>query len=168
VLWGIIAFALLGNGSRAGELFSVVNPINHARSRTAALRYRVEPYVACGDVYSMPPNVGRGGWTWYSGSAAWMYRIAVETILGLRRQGEFLTIDPRIPANWPKFEATIRHFGSTYQILVENPDRRCQGIAQIAVDGVAGNSLRGVLLARDGKEHRVHVIMGAPAAADKS
>ena len=135
VLWGIVAFAMLGNGSRAGELFSLINPINHARSRTAALRYRVEPYVACGDVYSMPPNVGRGGWTWYSGSAAWMYRVAVELILGLRRQGEFLTIDPRIPANWPKFEATVRHFGSTYQIVVENPDRRCKGIAQITVDG---------------------------------
>jgi cyclic beta-1,2-glucan synthetase len=168
VLWGIVAFAMLGNGSRAGELFSLINPINHARSRTAALRYRVEPYVACGDVYSMPPNVGRGGWTWYSGSAAWMYRVAVESILGLRRQGEFLTIDPRIPANWPKFEATVRHFGSTYQILVENPDRRCEGVAQITVDGVAGHSLRGVPLERDGKDHHVHVIMGAPAAADKS
>jgi len=168
VLWGIVAFAMLGNGSRAGELFSLINPINHARSRTAALRYRVEPYVACGDVYSMPPNIGRGGWTWYSGSAAWMYRVTVESILGLRRQGEFLTIDPSIPANWPKFEVTIRHFGSTYQILVENPDRRCKGIAQITVDGVADNSLQGVPLARDGKDHNVHVLMGEPAAANES
>ncbi len=168
VLWGIVAFAMLGNGSRAGELFSVINPINHARSRTAALRYRVEPYVACGDVYSMAPNVGRGGWTWYSGSAAWMYRVAIESILGLRRQGDVLVIDPSIPANWPKFEATIHHFGSTYQILVDNPDRRCKGVAQITVDGVAGNSLKGVLLARDGKDHNVHVIMGEPIAADKS
>jgi len=168
VLWGIVAFAMLGNGTRAGELFSVINPINHARSRTAALRYRVEPYVACGDVYSMPPNVGRGGWTWYSGSAAWMYRVAIESILGLRRQGELLTIDPTIPASWPKFEVTIRHFGSTYQILVENPDRRCKGVAQITVDGVISNYLAGVPLARDGKEHSVHVIMGEPAPAYKS
>jgi cyclic beta-1,2-glucan synthetase len=168
VLWGIVAFALLGNGSRAGELFSLINPINHARSRTAANRYRVEPYVACGDVYSMPPNVGRGGWTWYTGSSAWMYRVAIEYILGLRRQGDLLTIDPSIPANWPQFEATVRHFGSTYEILIENPDHRCKGIAQIIVDGVASTSLTGVSLARDGKQHRVHVIMGEPAPADKS
>ena len=168
VLWGIVAFAMLGNGTRAGELFSVINPINHARSRTAALRYRVEPYVACGDVYSMPPNVGRGGWTWYSGSAAWMYRVAIESILGLGRQGEWLTIDPRIPANWPKFEATIRHFGSTYQILVENPDGRCRGVVQITVDGITSDSLTGIPLARDGKEHKVHVIIGEPGPADRS
>jgi cyclic beta-1,2-glucan synthetase len=168
VLWGIVAFAMLGNGTRAGELFSVINPINHARSRTAALRYRVEPYVACGDVYSMPPNVGRGGWTWYSGSAAWMYRVVVESILGLRRQGDMLMIDPCISANWPKFEATIRHFGSTYKILVENPDRRSRSVAQITVDGVASASLNGIALARDGKEHIVHVIMGAPARAGTS
>jgi cyclic beta-1,2-glucan synthetase len=168
VLWGIVAFAMLGNGSRAGELFSVINPINHARSRTAALRYRVEPYVACGDVYSMPPNVGRGGWTWYSGSAAWMYRVVIESILGLRRHGDLLTIDPSISANWPKFEATIRHFGSTYHILVENPDRFCKGVSQITVDGAASTSLTSIALARDGKEHRVHVIMGAPATAGKS
>ena len=116
----------------------------------------------------MPPNVGRGGWTWYSGSAAWMYRVAVESILGLRRQGDFLTIDPAIPANWPQFEATILHFGSTYRILVENPNRRCKGIAQITVDGIPSSSLAGVPLARDGKEHSVHVIMGEPAVADKS
>jgi cyclic beta-1,2-glucan synthetase len=167
VLWGIVAFAMLGNGTRAGELFSVINPINHARSRTAALRYRVEPYVACGDVYSMPPNVGRGGWTWYSGSAAWMYRVVVESILGLRRQGDMLMIDPSISANWPKFEATIRHFGSTYQILVENPDRRSKGVTRITVDGVTSASLSGIPLARDGKEHSVHVIMGSPAPVDK-
>ena len=88
VLWGIVAFAMLGNGDRAGELFSMINPINHARTLSQAQRYRVEPYVACGDVYSMAPNVGRGGWTWYSGSAAWMYRVAVEYMLGIRLKGE--------------------------------------------------------------------------------
>ena len=97
VIWTIAAFAMLGNGDRAGELFSMLNPINHARSRTAANRYRVEPYVACGDVYSMPPNVGRGGWTWYSGSAAWTYRVAIEYMLGIRLQGDMLRIEPVIP-----------------------------------------------------------------------
>ena len=98
VLWTIVAFAMMGNGDRAGELFSMLNPVNHARTRTSAQRYRVEPYVACGDVYSMPPNVGRGGWTWYSGSAAWMYRVAVEYMLGIRVSGKTLVIDPVIPS----------------------------------------------------------------------
>jgi cyclic beta-1,2-glucan synthetase len=97
-----------------------------------------------------------------------MYRVAIEYILGLRRQGDLLTIDPSIPANWPQFEATVRHFGSTYEILVENPNHRCKGIAQIIVDGVASTSLTDIPLARDGKQHRVHVIMGEPAPADKS
>src|SRR6202012_4843378 len=82
VLWSIVAFAMLGHGDRAGELFSILNPINQARSRTAAQRYRVEPYVACGDVYSMPPNVGRGGWSWDTGSAGWKYPTAGAYILG--------------------------------------------------------------------------------------
>ena len=87
VLWSIVAYTMLGEGDRAGALFSMLNPINHALSQTQTERYRVEPYVACGDVYSVPPHVGRGGWTWYSGSAAWMYRVAVENILGLRPGG---------------------------------------------------------------------------------
>ena len=162
VLWSIVAFAMLGNGDRAGELFSMLNPINHARSRTAALRYRVEPYVACGDVYSMPPNVGRGGWTWYSGSAAWMYRAAIEYILGIRREGDLLVIDPCIPRIWPRFEATVRHAGCSYEIVVENPMRRCKGVASVTLDGVA-MPLGGISLASDGKTHRVQIIMGEPA-----
>src|ERR1700744_4649376 len=106
VLWSILAFAQMGNGDRAGELFAMLNPINHSRTLTAAQRYRVEPYVACGDVYSVSPHVGRGGWTWYTGSAAWMHRAAVEYILGLRLRGESLVIDPVIPREWPQFEAT--------------------------------------------------------------
>jgi cyclic beta-1,2-glucan synthetase len=97
-----------------------------------------------------------------------MYRVAVESILGLRREGETLVIDPSIPANWPKFEATIRHFGSTYEILVENPNRRCKGVAQIMVDGIPAASLRDIVLLRDGQQHRVHVIMGEPASAKLS
>jgi cyclic beta-1,2-glucan synthetase len=165
VLWSIIAFAMMGNGDRAGELFSMLNPINHARSRTSASRYRVEPYVACGDVYSMPPNVGRGGWTWYSGSAAWMYRVAVEFILGLKLKGDVLEIDPSIPSHWPKFEATIRHGGGSYEILVENPSRRCKGIARVTMDDAPATAR--IALARDGQRHRIHVVMGEPAAADK-
>ena len=95
VLWSIIAFAMMGNGDRARDLFAMINPVNHARSRAEAERYRVEPYVACGDVYSEAPNVGRGGWTWYTGSAAWMYRTAVEYMLGIRLPRRPVVSEPR-------------------------------------------------------------------------
>ena len=159
VLWGIVAFAMLGNGDRAGELFSMLNPINHAASRTAAQRYRVEPYVACGDVYSMPPNVGRGGWTWYSGSAAWMYRTAVEYMLGIRLAGETLVIDPVIPSSWPGFEATFRHGDTTYEISVENPARRCGGVASMTFDDKP-ISPPAIPLVQDGQVHKVRVTLG--------
>jgi cyclic beta-1,2-glucan synthetase len=159
VIWTIAAFAMLGNGDRAGELFSMLNPINHARSRTAANRYRVEPYVACGDVYSIAPNVGRGGWTWYSGSAAWMYRVAIEYMLGIRLQGDMLRIEPVIPRNWPQFEATVRHGKAVYQILVENPDRCCSGTASMSMDGVALPA-GPITMTREAGTHLVKIILG--------
>jgi len=162
VLWSILAYALMGNGDRAGELFAMLNPINHARTRTAAQRYRVEPYVACGDVYSMPPNVGRGGWTWYSGSAAWMYRVATEYILGIRFRGDTLVIDPVIPRNWPQFEATVRHGNSTYEILVDNPARCCKGVISVTLDG-APLKTAVIALVDDGNVHRVRITLGVPA-----
>ncbi|MDB5739700.1 MAG: phosphorylase, partial [Alphaproteobacteria bacterium] len=159
VIWTIAAFAMLGNGDRAAELFSMLNPINHARSRTAANRYRVEPYVACGDVYSMAPNVGRGGWTWYSGSAAWMYRVAIEYMLGIRLQGDMLRVEPVIPRGWPQFEATVRHGEAVYEILVENPDRCCSGIASLTLDGVALPA-GPIPMTRDAGTHKVKIILG--------
>jgi len=161
VLWSIVAYTMLGKGDRAGALFSILNPINHARSRTSAQRYRVEPYVACGDVYSMPPNVGRGGWTWYSGSAAWMYRVAVENMLGIRLCGDKLVIDPVIPSSWPKFEATFRHGDATYEILVENPNGHCKGLSSVVLDGAKLSEPKAeITLTKDGRTHSVHIIMG--------
>jgi len=120
--------------------------------------------VACGDVYSMPPNVGRGGWTWYSGSAAWMYRVAVEYMLGIRVSGKTLVIDPVIPSSWPQFEVNFRHGSTTYAVVVENPQRRCKGISNMTVDGVgvAGDPAI-VVLSDDSKVHTVHILMGEPA-----
>ena len=86
-MWSVIAFAMLGDGDKAGELFAMLNPINHARHARRVERYKVEPYVVCADVYSTSPHVGRGGWTWYTGSAGWMYRAGLESILGFRMQG---------------------------------------------------------------------------------
>ena len=95
--WSVMAFAALGEGDKAAELFSLLNPINHSRTPADAYRYKVEPYVACADIYSTAPHVGRGGWTWYTGSAGWMQRAGVESILGLRFRGAFLSVDPCIP-----------------------------------------------------------------------
>jgi cyclic beta-1,2-glucan synthetase len=163
VLWSIIAFAMLGNGDRAGELFAMLNPVNHSRTRAEAERYRVEPYVACGDVYSMPPNAGRGGWTWYTGSAAWMYRTAVEYILGLRFAGPKLFVSPVIPKSWPGFEVTVRNGSATYSIAVDNAAHCNSGIAHMSVDGASTRAEDGIALLDDGRVHRVEILMGKPS-----
>ena len=160
-LWSVIAFAMLGDGDKAGELFSMLNPINHARTTDAAHRYKVEPYVACADVYSMPPHVGRGGWTWYTGSAGWMYRAGLEWILGFRLQGASLLMDPCIPKTWPDFSVSFRYRSSRYDIAVSNPDGVSRGIVRAELDGVAlpGNEAL-ILLTDDGATHRVRVVLG--------
>ena len=159
--WSVMAFAAVGDGDRAGELFALLNPINHARTRAGVYRYKVEPYVLCADVYAMEPHVGRGGWTWYTGSAGWMQRAGVESLLGIRLRGATLQIDPCIPKNWSGFEAILTHRSSRYAIRVENPNGVSQGVAYAAADGVelAGRPLR-LPLADDGGEHVITVRMG--------
>ena len=124
-IWSILAFAALGDGDKAGELFSLLNPINHASTRAGVYRYKVEPYVVAADIYAEPPHVGRGGWTWYTGSAGWMYRAGIEWILGVRLRGTRLYLDPCIPRAWRGFEITFRYHSSRYEIVVENPHRCC-------------------------------------------
>ncbi len=134
-MWAILAFAKLGAGDKAAELFALINPINHARTPEESERYKVEPYVVAADVYSVSPHVGRGGWTWYTGSAAWMYRAGMEGILGIRREGASLVVDPCIPAAWPGFDATVRLGATCYDIRVENPSHRCRGVSCAILDG---------------------------------
>jgi cyclic beta-1,2-glucan synthetase len=138
----------------------MLNPINHTRSRADVQRYKVEPYVVAGDVYSEPPHVARGGWTWYSGSAAWLYRVGVEAILGFRLQGMALTIDPCVPRNWPNFSIAFRYHSATYKISVENPSSVTRGIALTRVDGqmIPGKATIG--LVDDGSVHEILVVMG--------
>jgi cyclic beta-1,2-glucan synthetase len=119
-MWAILAFAKLGEGAKAHDLFAMLNPINHALTTADVERYRVEPYVVAADIYSVPPHVGRGGWTWYTGSAAWMYRAGAEGILGIRRAGAFLVICPCLPATWPGYEATVKVGTTRYDIQVQN------------------------------------------------
>ena len=119
VIWSIFAHAKLGQTERAAQLFSILNPINHALDKTDALTYRVEPYVIAADVYSVAPHVGRGGWTWYTGSAGWMHRAGLEAILGVTREGHQLRVKPCIPDHWKKFEVAMQIGRTQYAITVE-------------------------------------------------
>jgi cyclic beta-1,2-glucan synthetase len=160
-IWSVIAFAMLGDGDSAGKLFSMLNPINHANTPDAAHRYKVEPYVACADIYSTPPHVGRGGWTWYTGSAGWMYRAGLEWILGFRLQGATLLLEPCIPKTWPSFEIAFRYHSARYDIRVENPLGSSRGIVRAELDGAAlpENQARFPLV-NDGAAHRIRVVLG--------
>jgi cyclic beta-1,2-glucan synthetase len=138
-MWAIMAHAQLradpAAGERAHALFAQINPINHARTPQQVARYRVEPYVVAADVYSVPPHEGRGGWTWYTGAAGWMYRAGVESILGIRREGDVLVIDPCIPAGWPGFEVRVVLGAACFTIRIESPGSRCAGISSAVLDG---------------------------------
>jgi cyclic beta-1,2-glucan synthetase len=158
-LWTVIAFAMLGDGDRAGELFGLLNPINHASTRAGLHKYKVEPYVAVADVYAVPPHTGRGGWTWYTGSAGWMYRAALEYILGFRLEGDRLRIDPCIPRFWREFEITYRRGRTTYRIKVENPNSINRGVAAVELDRVAQYGDE-IVLADDERVHDVRVVLG--------
>lgn len=133
-MWSVLAFAQLGNGNKAGELFALLNPINHGSTPEQVSRYRVEPYVIAADVYSVAPHTGRGGWTWYTGSAGWMHRSGIEGILGIRREGNLLLLSPCIPDYWPGFEAKITLGECHYLIHVVNENHRCRGISQATLD----------------------------------
>ena len=160
-LWAVMAFASLGEGDKAVKLFALLNPINSTSTRSDVHRYKVEPYVVAADVYSKPPHLGRGGWTWYTGSAAWMQRAGVESILGLRLEGAFLRLEPCIPNGWPKYEMTFRYGRTRYQVVVENPDGASQGVKSAHLDGtpVAERPLR-MPLVDDGRTHDIRVRLG--------
>ncbi|HET9521010.1 MAG TPA: glycosyl hydrolase family 65 protein, partial [Candidatus Limnocylindrales bacterium] len=160
-IWSVLAFAALGDGDKAGELFSILNPINHASTRAGVHRYKVEPYVMAADIYAEPPHVGRGGWTWYTGSAGWMYQAGVEWILGFRLRGTSLVIDPCIPRAWPRYEITFRYRSARYEIAVENPAGVSRGVASTELDGVPVQSAAiGIALVDDGATHRVRIVLG--------
>ncbi|WP_124084026.1 GH36-type glycosyl hydrolase domain-containing protein [Burkholderia gladioli] len=167
--WSVLAFARLGDGERAASLFALLNPIHRSRTRSGANRYRVEPYVIAADIYSVAPHLGRGGWTWYTGSAGWLYRAGVEGLLGLCKQGDMLAIRPCIPRSWPGFRATLRHGAAYYEIVIDNSAPSTRGLSHIVVDGVGlepgACSLR---LVDDGQRHQVSVSLGLDIAQPAS
>ena len=160
-LWAVMAFAALGEGDKAARLFALLNPINNTGTRSDVHRYKVEPYVVAADVYSKPPHVGRGGWTWYTGSAAWMQRAGIESILGLRLEGALLHLEPCIPQGWRKYEMTFCYRTARYEIIVENPDGVSRGVATAHLDWVtiAERPLR-LPLMDDGSTHHIKVRLG--------
>jgi cyclic beta-1,2-glucan synthetase len=160
-VWSVSAYAALGEGDKAGELFSILNPINHASTRAGVHRYKVEPYVMAGDVYAEPPHVGRGGWTWYTGSAGWMYQAGLESILGLRLRGASLTIDPCIPRGWPRYEIELRHRSAQYEIVVDNPNGVSRGVVSRELDDrILPADEPAIPLVDDGASHRLRVVLG--------
>jgi cyclic beta-1,2-glucan synthetase len=149
----------MGDGGRAAALFSLVNPINHARTPEEVGRYKVEPYAVAADVYATAPHAGRGGWTWYTGSAGWMYRVALEGILGLSRRGAFFSLKPCIPSSWPGYSIAWRFGKTDYSIRVENPDRRSGGVASVELDGEIVDPAA-IPLVDDGGAHVLRVVLG--------
>jgi cyclic beta-1,2-glucan synthetase len=154
------AYTSLGDGERAERIFRILNPILRARTRDDSNRYRVEPYVLAGDVYGAPPWVGRGGWTWYTGAAAWLWRLGVEGILGLRKEEGQLCIDPCIPPTWKGFEAWLRLGARSVHVVVDNPDAVGRGVTTITLDGVPLDSNRLCLDPSVRGQHEVAVRLG--------
>ncbi len=154
--WVVQAAALLGDGERATALFDLINPVRHGDGAAAVARYRIEPYVVAGDVYGAPPHTGRGGWSWYTGAAAWLYRVAVESILGLRLSGTHAAIDPCIPPSWTALTLTFRRRATTYRVTIENPQGAERGVRQVLFDG-APCPADAIPLQDDGGTHEVQV-----------
>ncbi|TAM88537.1 MAG: hypothetical protein EPN41_05580 [Candidimonas sp.] len=157
-VWAAMAFAQLHDAPRAGELATMLNPVEHVRNRAAVEKYKVEPYVIASDVYALPPHTGRGGWTWYSGSAGWMYRLLLESVLGLRREAGKLYLRPCMPNGWNTFTIRYRYGATLYHIVVARGDS-----ATLSVDG---RGVQAVALADDGIEHRVRLAL-PPAPTGK-
>ena len=164
-LWTVIALAGLGLGDEAMELFHMLNPINHMRSAEDMERYRVEPYAVAADIYAHPMHVGRGGWTWYTGSAGWMYQAAVQALLGLRRTGDTFSVTPCIPTVWPQYSFEWRAGRTRYRIVVSNPAHVCCGLASATLDGTPVDATA-IPLHDDGGVHEVTVVIGAGTGAD--
>jgi cellobiose phosphorylase len=154
--WVVQALALLGRGAEAAAAFDLLNPVRRTTATEETDRYRVEPYVLPGDVYSQPPHVGRGGWTWYTGSAAWLYRVGLEQILGFRKRGDRLRLAPCVRPDWQKFEITYLHGTTVFRIICDNPHRLEHGSSQIWLDGVVQPSDE-IRLVDDGGTHEVRV-----------
>jgi cyclic beta-1,2-glucan synthetase len=155
-LWAVLATALQGDRDRAFELYQMLNPLTHARTPEEVETYKVEPYVVAADVYTAEGQLGRGGWTWYTGSASWMYRVGLEGILGFTKRGDRLFIEPRAPASWPEYTIEYRYGRSVYVIIVRNEGGTERRPFEVTIDGQVSDG-SGILLVDDGERHTVLV-----------
>jgi cellobiose phosphorylase len=160
-VWAAMAFAELGDARRAWEVWRLINPIAHGASPAAIDTYKVEPYVVAADVYAVAPHVGRGGWTWYTGSAAWMYRLIVESLLGVRIEGDRLRIEPCLPADWKTFTVHYRYRETVYHIAV-NQTPHVSGDQRVTLDGHEQTGMA-IAVVDDHLEHRVEMWVRAVA-----
>ena len=157
--WTALAAFKLGDGNRAADLLGMLNPLTRTRTREDADIYKVEPYAVSADVYAAEGHVGRGGWTWYTGSAGWSYRVSLEGLLGFEKRGDSLTLDPCVPTAWPEFTVEYRYRTSHYSIVVRNPAGVSRGVSAVEVDGIRADG--GVIaLVDDGARHAVVVTLG--------
>jgi cellobiose phosphorylase len=158
-IWATMAFAALGESERAWELFNLLNPVNHGATPAQIATYKVEPYVVAADVYALAPHTGRGGWTWYTGSAGWMYRLLLETLLGVDLQGDRLRIAPNLPETWPSFKIHYRYRQTVYHITVTRLATKLSDTPDGMMDGknLTGNTIP---LTDDRREHFVDIRVG--------
>ncbi len=155
-IWTTMAFALMGDTERAWEFFAMLNPVHHGSTREAIERYRVEPYVMCADIYGASPHTGRGGWTWYTGAAGWMYRLTVETLLGLHLEVDHLRIAPCVPTDWDSYRIHYRYRETIYHITIRRVGEPSGQPTRTTVDGVEHPDAR-IPLVDDRREHHVEV-----------
>lgn len=152
-IWAVMATAALGNRERTWQLLSLLNPILHGATPSAISTYRVEPYVVAADVYGIAPHTGRGGWTWYTGSAGWMYRLIIESLLGLQLQADQLRMRPCLPAAWGEFKFHYRYRETFYHITIKKSDESVPG-SPLTLDGLRLNE-DFVTLVDDRRDHEI-------------
>ncbi len=166
-IWTSMAFAMMGDKERAWELFAMLNPVNHGSTPEDIARYKVEPYVMCADIYGTAPHTGRGGWTWYTGAAGWMYRLTVETLLGLQLEVDKLRIAPRIPLHWKSYKIHYRYRETFYHIIIKRLGEKSENVMSVTVDGVlrdviideVGHTQGVIPLVDDRQEHHIEVVL---------
>jgi cyclic beta-1,2-glucan synthetase len=162
--WVALAFARHGDGDKAVSILRMLNPIEHAREERDLVRYKVEPYAIAADVYAAEGHNGRGGWTWYTGAAGWIYRVWLEEVLGFKLRGDTLAVDPVIPKTSPGFRLRYRYKRTWYHIEVENPDHVCRGVASVELDGTVVSS-RAIHLYDDNEPHSLRIRLGTESPA---
>jgi cyclic beta-1,2-glucan synthetase len=164
--WTALAFAMAGDGDRALEVLSMINPISRGNSRADLYRYKVEPYVIAADIYSRPPHVGRGGWTWYTGAAGVAHRAAMEGILGIRRRGNRLHVNPTLPRSWPRADVTLTLGASIYVIAIESTAGEGHGVIAVEFDGLSlPINDDGIPYIDDGRHHMLKIRLGTKSAS---